>query len=206
MPPQDSPNATQICTIPSNEPDPIANIFEKLSPKFEERLLQMADRHANKELNEGVRNISIYKTTVDCEALSEAVAFETSTQHSLLIGLTESELGKWVQGYKKDPTFGKVLEEMSNNTVKTNLHSKIFKGENGLLYIEDWHGNNKLCVPENLRASIMTEIHETPSEAAHTRYHQTYNQMASRYYWPHMSRDIKKFIQTCNICQKVKPQ
>ncbi len=34
----------------------------------------------------------------------------------------------------------------------------------------------------------------------------TYNKISSSYYWPKMSREIKKFVQTCDICQKTKPR
>ena len=34
----------------------------------------------------------------------------------------------------------------------------------------------------------------------------TYNHIASTYYWPRMSRDIKKYVSTCDICQKTKPR
>ena len=50
----------------------------------------------------------------------------------------------------------------------------------------------------------MQEIHNTITEAAHGGYFKTYNRISSTYYWPRMSREIKAFINTCNICQKTK--
>jgi len=34
----------------------------------------------------------------------------------------------------------------------------------------------------------------------------TYNRIASTYYWPRISRDIKQYVSTCDICQKSKPK
>src|ERR1700683_3147036 len=51
----------------------------------------------------------------------------------------------------------------------------------------------------------MSEVHNTITEAAHSGYAKTYNCIAAVYYWPRMSRDIKKYVGTCDICQKAKP-
>ena len=46
----------------------------------------------------------------------------------------------------------------------------------------------------------MDEVHNTITEAVHGGYAKTYNRIATIYYWPRMSRDIKKYTGTCNIC------
>ena len=46
----------------------------------------------------------------------------------------------------------------------------------------------------------------TITEAAHGGYAKTYNRIAAIYYWPRMSRDIKKYVGTCDICQKTEPR
>ena len=52
----------------------------------------------------------------------------------------------------------------------------------------------------------MSEVHNALTESAHGGYAKTYNRTASTYYWPRMSRDIKRYVSTCDICQKVKPR
>jgi len=52
----------------------------------------------------------------------------------------------------------------------------------------------------------MSEVHNTITETAPGGYARTYNWIAAIYYWPRMSRDIKRYISTCNICQKTKPR
>ena len=64
----------------------------------------------------------------------------------------------------------------------------------------------QLCVPDSLRIEVMSEVHNILTESAHGGHVKTYNHMASTYYWPKMSRDIKKYVSTCDICQKAKPQ
>src|ERR1700683_135315 len=52
----------------------------------------------------------------------------------------------------------------------------------------------------------MSEVHNILTESAHGRHAKTYNRTASTYYWPRMSRDIKRYVSTCDICQKSKPK
>src|SRR6202050_3094757 len=62
------------------------------------------------------------------------------------------------------------------------------------------------CVPEFLRVSVMSEVHNILTESAHRGHAKTYNCITSTYYWPRMSRDIKRYVSTCDICQKSKPK
>ena len=80
------------------------------------------------------------------------------------------------------------------------------ENEDGLLYFEDWNGNYRLCVPKDEQAPLLSEVHDKITEGAHAGYHKTYNKLASTFYWPKMSRDVKKFVVSCDICQKAKPR
>ncbi|THU85674.1 hypothetical protein K435DRAFT_632504, partial [Dendrothele bispora CBS 962.96] len=85
---------------------------------------------------------------------------------SILISLSAKELGEWLEAYQSDPVFAEVLARLTLRSGGED--SSYFKGDNGLLYFEDWHGNNKLCVPQGLRSRIMGEIHNTKTESAHS--------------------------------------
>ena len=81
-----------------------------------------------------------------------------------------------------------------------------FDNDDGLLYIEDWNGNNRLCIPKSEQAKLLSESHDEITEGAHLGYHRTYNKLASTYFQPRMSRDVKKFVVSYDICQKAKPR
>ena len=63
-------------------------------------------------------------------------------------------------------------------------------------------------VLDSLNVEVMSEVHNISTESAHRGHAKIYNCIiiASTYYWPKMSGDIKKYVSTCNICQKAKPQ
>ena len=43
----------------------------------------------------------------------------------------------------------------------------------------------------------MSKFHNILTESAHRGHAKTYNQIASTYYWPKMSQDIKRYVSTC---------
>src|SRR6201991_4853818 len=64
----------------------------------------------------------------------------------------------------------------------------------------------RLCVPQGLQPTVMKEDHEAITDGAHSGYHRAYNRLASMYFWPRMSKDIKEFVISCDICDKSKPK
>lgn len=50
---------------------------------------------------------------------------------------------------------------------------------------------------------ILKENHSNPT-SGHSGYHRTYNRIKHQYKWPHMKKDIKNFIKTCESCQRNK--
>jgi len=52
----------------------------------------------------------------------------------------------------------------------------------------------------------MSKVYNVLTESAHRGHAKTYNRITSTYYWPKMSQDIKQYVSTCDICQKVKPR
>ena len=104
-----------------------------------------------------------------------------------------------------DPHFRPVIEAIrQEKNFQNPQYPQYILGDNGLLYFEDWEGNDRICVPSNLRSRVMKEDHETITEGAHCGYHKAFNRLASNYFWPRMSKDIKEFVTSCDICQKSK--
>lgn len=61
----------------------------------------------------------------------------------------------------------------------------------------------KLVVPKALQASLLKEYHDG-SGGAHLAYSKTYEKIKLKYYWSHMTIDIKKYIATCHKCETKK--
>ena len=64
--------------------------------------------------------------------------------------------------------------------------------------------NNRLCVPKcKVRLQLLQEYHDC-AMAGHSGRDRTYFRLARFFYWPKMGTDVKKFVKSCNVCQRSK--
>jgi hypothetical protein len=66
-----------------------------------------------------------------------------------------------------------------------------------------WCYRGKIYIPKSLRVTLFKMLHEDPS-AAHPGRQATLFSMRANYYWPLMYQDIERWIQECDLCQRVK--
>uniref|UniRef100_H3GS35 Reverse transcriptase n=1 Tax=Phytophthora ramorum TaxID=164328 RepID=H3GS35_PHYRM len=57
---------------------------------------------------------------------------------------------------------------------------------------------------ENLRHRVLYEAHDT-SISGHLGREKTYTSVARNFWWPHMYKWVRTYVQTCETCQRVKP-
>ena len=192
-------------TIGEQTNDPLKNTFDELGPRFEERLLEVAAQHAQ-TIIEGTRPGVNLGETLDGPVKYAPESYRAAAAHSLLIGIAPEDVLEWRNGYANDPHFREVLRAIQGDVPDRPTFPQYYLSDEGLLYFEDWNGASKLCVPTEQRVSVMKENHDEKTEGAHCGYHRTYNRIATVYYWPRMSRDIKHYAATCDLCQKAKPR
>ena len=129
------------------------------------------------------------------------------TKQQLQIYLDKEEIYEWIQEYSRDHHLVKIIDEIRNEETFWNpKYPQYYLSDEGLLYFEDWEGNLRLYVPEGLRVKIIKEDHDELLNGAHSGALRSYYRLSQTYYWPRMMRDIKGFVKTCDICQKVKPR
>ena len=186
--------------------DPLRNMFDELGPQFEEKLLTVASNFIASELEtlEPTTYVPVELQVGESEKLETLQS--TSRSYTTLVGIDQDEIRRWKSGYDEDPHFKLVLKAMKEDKDHDAPFPQYHYSDNGLLYFEDSMGNTRMCVPKNLRNEVMSENHDIISESAHGGYFKTYNRISATYYWPRMSREIKNFVNTCDICQKTKPR
>ena len=186
--------------------DPLKNMFEELGPKFEEKLLTVASNFMASELQitEDTIHVPINLKVGDSE---EVETLQTvSSKYTTLVGMDQDEVLKWKAAYDEDLHFSSVLKAIREDKDNNVPYPQYQYSDHGLLYFEDSMGNTRMCVPKGLRNEIMSESHDIISESAHSGYYKTYNRISATYYWPRWSREIKNFVNTCDVCQKTKPR
>ena len=111
--------------------------------------------------------------------------------------------------YLNDDHFSKVLSTLKKEKEQdiNHEHSQYPQyelGEKGILFFINWDNTSRMCVGKSIRDQLISQIHDTLIEGAHAGYHRTYNRIATLYYWPRMNQDIRKYVSTCDVCQKIK--
>ena len=187
--------------------DPLRDIYSELGEKFEERLLNVASKCVN-SISEIPDYSHIAKDGLEMmfpEGEYLVQDYPTSNTYSVLVGMSSDELEEWKKAYANDKLYSKILKASQIENDEEGNYPQ-YQIRDGLIYFEDWNGNFRLCVPDSLRLTVMSEVHNVLTESAHGGHAKTYNRIASTYYWPKMSRDIKRYVSTCDICQKAKPR
>jgi hypothetical protein len=211
VPIQDGPSkdTTRGTTIIGKETeDPLTNLFEQLSDKFEAQVLRLASnfQHEEEQVDTQV-NTEIFMEGISNSEDKIQIPYQTSRSYSISIHFDSEEQKEWIEAYQHDTYFKKIIEDLrTEENILNPRYPQFFMSDEGLLYFEDWEGNMRLCVPSGLRNRIMKEDHETLTEGAHSGYHRAFNRIASTYFWPRMSKDIQAFVTSCDICQKSKPK
>ncbi|KAL1919204.1 uncharacterized protein VTP21DRAFT_2586 [Calcarisporiella thermophila] len=83
---------------------------------------------------------------------------------------------------------------------------KYYELRDGLLYYGDEkEEKNRLCIPEDpgIRTKLLQENHDL-AIAGHLGVERTYERMQRNFYWPRMIERVKKYIRSCDTCQRTK--
>ena len=115
------------------------------------------------------------------------------------------DLSELSGGYGDDKYFGEVYytlkdEDGDKGSIKRK-HLKRYNLNNGLLYFD-----GRICVPavKDYRYMILKESHDAPL-SGHLGSDKTYLNLSKSFYWPKMDKDVRKYIASCDECQRNKP-
>lgn len=192
----------------------LSDFYQNIIPQFEERVLQLSSTHANnmdnsEAINEGKEQL--VETVVPLETANgqEDIIYSTARTHSINVEISDMELHSTIMSYTSDHHFSKVYKSLQQEMKDQIPHERsaypqYHLDERGLLYFWDWSNNLRLCIGSYKQDVVISNTHDILTEGAHSGYHRTYNRIAAHYYWPRMAKRIRYYVQSCDICQKVK--
>ncbi|KAE8907782.1 hypothetical protein PF003_g8138 [Phytophthora fragariae] len=149
------------------------------------------------------------KQNVLADALSRRPDYELAH-----LAYLESPLYELIrEAYADDDDLAGLVEALSapNKAVeltarqRSRLHR--YSVVEGLLYYQvDGGDEPRIVVPndEDLRHRVLYEAHDTPL-SGHLGREKTYTSVARNFWWAHMYKWVRKYVQTCETCQRVKP-
>ncbi|GJT27379.1 transposon ty3-I gag-pol polyprotein [Tanacetum coccineum] len=120
--------------------------------------------------------------------LSRKTTLLVSISHEVLVFDSIKEL------YANDEDFGNIWMEL-----KTKQHRSEF-----IVLDNDLVKSNCLCIPStSLRSQLNKDVH-AGGLSAHLGLDKTITSLESRFYWPHLKRDVGAFVKRCVVCQEGK--
>ena len=129
----------------------------------------------------------------------------TNPPPNMHVHLHKTVLEEWLQGYKTDAHLAKAWNDPKTNMSQWTLGHQYFKDDQGLMFFRDTDYQPRLCVPISQCQKLLEEAHELAYEGTHQGPEKLWQKLSIWFYWKRMKADILKFVQTCDVCQKIKP-
>lgn len=110
---------------------------------------------------------------------------------------------------EEDPTLSNVREYVENHIVHEKKNGKVkWYNKKGLLYREFLPKDDplkkvfsQLIVPEKIRPLVMKLAHDSIL-TGHLVFQRTITRVTSEFLWPGLQNDIRRYCQSCDICQR----
>jgi len=120
------------------------------------------------------------------------------------VEIPEFQLDSIIGHYEEDQFLGPIVKamdgELPSDPVQRSKVKKLvplFKRDGKRLIYEE-----KLCIPRRCVANVLQLAHDSKI-AGHFGFAKTMSRL-EKYHWKHKSRDVKKYVQGCMVCQQKK--
>ena len=107
--------------------------------------------------------------------------------------------------YEEDEALSKIFTALRDTPEAQETIPKLrsYNLRDGLLYWKDGIKDDRLVVPCGQRIPLIKEFHDSPL-GGHFGHEKVYASMKRYFYWAGMKELIKRYIATCDLCQKNK--
>lgn len=136
--------------------------------------------------------------------------FKTLKVKQPMSGIVTPEILKHEQ--QNDQSLTKIRERVEQTILRKNGSSFTFIAKNGLIFREYQKVNTdqgnairQIIVPAKFRKTVMSLAHEAIL-GSHLGTQKTTDRILSNFFWPTLQTDVKRFCQSCNICQRTIPK
>ncbi|CAF1019611.1 unnamed protein product, partial [Brachionus calyciflorus] len=80
--------------------------------------------------------------------------------------------------------------------------------QNNSLYLQKYFSNNdklvyQFVVPKSKTKVVFNKLH-TSIFGGHLGFEKTFKKIEERFFWPYMNSEIKEWVKSCDICQRLK--
>ena len=130
-------------------------------------------------------------TAAQCNALEFALAIDDQFSKTV------------VEAYQHDAELWPIIQTMRRSPSDNVHQAYLWDGDAHHLYLPS-SPSNRLCVPKCALQQQLLQEHHDCIASGHPGRNRTYFQLARHFCWPRMGLDVKKFVKSCDVCQRAK--
>ena len=128
---------------------------------------------------------------------------ENSEYETIVNYLTRGEYPAGISKEQKRAIRRKVAERSANAT-----NSNKFVAKDGVLYYVDNRpdglgARERRVIRMEEKMRILRDCHEAEIGGGHFKRDKTYGKISERFYWQGLMSDVKEYVSTCDVCQRV---
>ena len=119
------------------------------------------------------------------------------------VNLDSGILQRIKKGYKKDSELQAIINRLISSNSSDSFHERyLWDEKQSLLFLKE--DPPRLCIPQgSVRLRLLQEHHDCLI-AGHQGRDRTLARLQRTFYWPGLPRDVQRFIQSCETCQRCK--
>ena len=141
-------------------------MYTELGGNFEEKLLNVASKCVNSPSEipdySYIAENGLELNLPEGKCLLQN--YTTSNTYSVLVGMSSNELEERKKAYMQDKLYSKILKVSQVDNDKEGNYPQ-YQIWNGLIYFENWNSNFRLCVPDSLCVTVISEVHNVLTES-----------------------------------------
>lgn len=162
-----------------------------------------------------LETIEEYDYEIEYRPGKQNVVADALSRHSIrelsgisFVQIDEEIPTKMKRKYPQDTFFGEVYRSLKSKTkIPFTLRTKAsqYLVKNDLLYFSSNGRSPRLCIPDipELKLQILHDNHDAKI-AGHLGFDKSYERISKEFFWPNLSGTLKKYIASCDTCQRVK--
>lgn len=142
----------------------------------------------------------------DCLSRYPVSPADYNTDSTELPVLPISQLLNLAHEQRRDPALELLIRRLSADANQPSLG--LFRIRDNILYRQNFRPEGLpwlVVIPKHLQSTVLHELHDAPS-SGHLGLLRTYGKVKQRFYWPDMYRTVKRYVSSCDLCQRRKKQ
>src|SRR5207248_1926687 len=100
-----------------------------------------------------------------------------------------------------DKAARRIIFESENYFIQNEILYHLYRRKSSKASAVAYPITEQMVIPLSLRVEVMRQFHDN----GHRNHERTYQSINTKYYWATLYRDVRKYVRSCNFCQKTNP-